>query len=118
MYTLIPQGAQIKLLFALRQAVFEIEPIYACACAHAHAYDKNKNLPNIHSMVATLPQGAQIKLLFALRQAVFEIEPTYACACAHARAYDKNKNVAICVHLYPRGPKLGFFSLYGKRFST
>ena len=67
MVATLPQGAQIKLLFALRQAVFEIEPTYACACAHARAYDANKNLPNIHSMVATLPQGAQIKLLFALR---------------------------------------------------
>ena len=61
MYTLIPHGAQIKLLFALRQAVFEIEPTYACACAHARAYDGSKNLPNIHSMVATLPQWAILK---------------------------------------------------------
>ena len=85
--------------------------------AHVRAYDENKNLPNIHSVVATLPQGAQIKLLFALWQAVFEIEPIYACTCAHARAYDENKNLSICVHLYPKGPKLSFFSLYGKEFS-
>ena len=28
MHTLIPQGAEIKLLFALRQAVFDIETVF------------------------------------------------------------------------------------------
>ena len=85
MVATLPQRAQIKLLFALRQAVFEIEPTYACAYAHARAYDGIFFFPNIHFMVAALPQGTQIKLLFALRQAVFEIEPTYACACTRIR---------------------------------
>ena len=31
MYTVIPQQAQIKLLFALHQAVFKIEPIFIYA---------------------------------------------------------------------------------------
>ena len=107
MVATLPQWAQIKLLFALRQAVFQIEPTYACACAHAHT-TKIKICPIYILWLQLYPQGAQIKLLFALRQAVFEIEPTYACACAHARAYDENKNLpnihSMVATLPPGGP--------------
>ena len=73
--------------------------------AHVRAYDENKNLPNIHSIVATLPQRAQIKLLFALWQAVFEIEPIYMHAHVRMRAH--TMKIKICLYVYintPGGP--------------
>ena len=65
MRTLIPQGAEIKLLFTLWQAVFEIELIFVYATLGWFA-------AYMFYMYTLIPHGAQIRLLFALRQAVFK----------------------------------------------
>ena len=80
MFTLIPQKAQIKLLFALRQAVSEIEPIFIHA-ALMWPWKVKCNFGSIHALyVYTFTPEAQIKLRFALRQAVYEIDPIFIYA--------------------------------------
>ena len=67
MYTLIPQRAQIKLRFALRQAVYEIEPIFMYATL-TWPWKVKCDFGSIDALyVYTYTPEAQIKLLFALR---------------------------------------------------
>ena len=79
MYTLIPQRAQIKLLFTLRQAVSEIEPIFIYATLTLPWHDLEGSNVILAAymlyMYTLIPKRVQIKLLFVLRQAVYKIEP-------------------------------------------
>ena len=83
MYTLIPQRVQIKLLFALWQAVFEIESIliYATLTSTWRDLERSNVILSAYMlyMYTLIPQGPKIKLLFALRQADLEIEPIFTC---------------------------------------
>ena len=123
MYTLIPQGAEIKLLFALRQVVFKIEPIFTCAILTWPWRNLERSNANFAAqmlyMYTLIPKRAQIKLLFALLQAVFEIEPIFTCATSTWPWHDlERSNVILAAYmlymytLLPQRPKLSsFFAL-------
>ncbi len=71
MYSLLPQGVEIKLMFALRKAMFEIQAAFQNfqICAWNFEFKERSQY-----CVCTpfLPQ--EIKIIFALRAAVLEID--------------------------------------------
>ena len=114
----LPQGGQIKLIFALREAVFEIRAIFKISI-FGHEIRKLKKGPKSCICTLFLPQMVEIKHIFVLQADVSEIQAVFQNF--HDRACDlelkKDPKVAYVLYFYPRGVKMSLALLYGQWLS-
>ncbi len=118
-YTLfLPQGVEMELIFDLWAAVFDIRN------CHIWAWNLAKSSRSCtYRLSVYLPQGEKFELIFDLfifyRPSSFQDMgwfsklPHLGMKLGH---WPKFQKLAHMMFFYPRGSKLGSFSLYGQRF--
>jgi hypothetical protein len=114
-------GAQILLIFALRQAVSEISDIL-CNARPWNDLERS-NVTRVHKTVsldATCAHGAQISLILALRQAVSEISDILWCATLKLPWKVKCDSGPLdgqyTCYLCPQDPNFAYFRSMASRF--
>ncbi len=116
----LPHGVEIKLIFALRAAVFKIRADFQISIFGHEGWNLKKGpKAKVAYVVSFYPRGSKLSLFSLYGQSFSRYRLIFKISIFghEIRNLKTGPKVAYVLSFYPRGSKLSLFWLYGQPFS-
>ena len=118
MYSLPAQGVEIKLIFALRAAIFEIRANFQNFHIWAWNMEFEDRSQSCKYILSVHPRGSKVSLFLLYGQSFSRYGPICKISIFGYEIWNSKKGPKVQYVLStPRGLKMGLFLLYGQHFS-